>query len=305
MGTCAAMMVAVSLACGGTPAREATVIVDLPAVDALSDSDMHRIEQHMAADIAWDVRVEGGRRFAIAVPPGPKGEYTPTLNGYTKPPGVQKARVIVGLGQQYSGGGVITEVGAVDGTTLVLLDKRDWEEGGRSQLVVEGGGGLTIEVFEQSGIGERTFTIAALEHVSAALQRMAGQGGLTPGSVERTQGGARLEIADGREPGLYLATAWVNPQAHGVAHLEVTLIAESDAASTGDLSRSWVRERTARVVGWSPDPDERFRYRSHVSVLEGPDVTPFLARFELWFTPDDGPPRQLVAVARPIVPWTR
>lgn len=340
---CALVSLILALACGGAPdvgplpgepsypvrtPPEATVDVSLPTLAALTQEQAALWERHLRASLGWEIRLERGCTYAVALKPDARGRYVSTLNGFHRGPGgseLVQARVVMGLGCSHGFGrdrGQIVHASADAGSVQLVLEDYMDQPGDDSALLITGGAGHTLEIFEQSHDDHRTFTAdtlarieAELAGVLAASDELVSSGlvsALVPeGSVER--GGVdRLEIHDGMQPGIYLVEGWVNPAAAGLVQLRVfvegpepgqSLPADVPEPGT-ELSAERLRPRSQRKIGYGPDPDVRFRYQSEITVYEGDWGQPYRARFELWHL-DGDTERRLTQASRRIEGWMR
>jgi hypothetical protein len=310
--------------------KEAHVDVSLPSLAELKEADRALLERHFRGSLAWSVFDERGRRFAVRRAQQ-NGEWVDGSNGFHSDfsaTGVVQRRVMVGLGGAYGFGverGNVTRASARAGDVALVLEKYMDQPGQQSYLIVQGGAGVTLEVFEQSHQLERRFTRESLAEVEreiagalAAAAEIRAHGyaaALVPaGSVKRAPA-PPLDVSDGFQGGLYGVTAWVNPGEDGACFMRVYYTGQPKADDKVPpelrgrpptlLSDEMMKHRTLRLVGWGPDPNALFRYSAGITVYEGDWEHRYPARFELWFRPLAGPERKLAELGRTISGWQR
>lgn len=340
------ILLLVGLGCQGLPGgggvsrpAAAEVTVHLPQLAEATEADRGALERHLRASPRWEIREEPEgdhpRRYAVrreADPAGaPADQYASTLNGYYSnkyDEGVLQTRVIVGLGEEHGLGGAaagVTRAGALDGLVPLELVRGD-APGAYSMLIVRGGGGLSLEIYEAAVPDRRAFTQRALDEVEAELgaairradelsERGYLEDLLPSGSVALDQP-ASLRVEDGVQPGAFRFSGWANPGEPGAAWIRASY---EGAAQRGPmaipgelvgkegepLSEGRLRAATRRSVGYSADAAVMFRYGAEGVVYEGDGDSLYRARFELWFQPEQGPGRALAAVERDIHGWQR
>ena len=308
------------------PASVATVQVDCPAVDGLTAPGRRALERHLRSSGDWAVLVERRGRFAVRTrPPGP--EYQHGLYGghsHFGAPTVLQTRVVIGLEQvQTRSARSLTRATARAGPVEVR-SARDGDQPGQDSHLVVSGGGITVEVFEQSRGAQRPFTVRALKEVcrevgeaTKAARALAAQGhapGLTPaGSIRR--GAPSIEITDGMQPGIYGVDAWVHPSTAGPVWVRVFFVGpgqdpakvppELKGQAGVELSADRIRPRTTQYIGHGPDPKVQFRYQAGLTVYEGDWALAYRARFEVWHQATSGAPERLATVEREISGWQR
>lgn len=141
----------------------------------LTPAQRDRLEQYLATTPRWVVQEEGNKRFVIRLEVStggrfqpPAGEYRVPSNGFYsdfQADNVTQTRILVGLGSEYGFGherGHITRASAGPGLTQLILEKYMDQPGLQSYLIVQGGSGLTLEIFEQAKQESRVFTRQAL-----------------------------------------------------------------------------------------------------------------------------------------------
>ena len=318
------------------------VTVNMPRFAAATEADRSTVERHLRSSLAWEIREEpagnGFKRFAVRREPGQPGTperpalpYDSTLNGYYSnfsSGDVVQTRVIVGLGQEYGYGSSsagVTHASALAGPVPLELVRND-QPGATSVLIVTGGGGLTLEIYEQAHPDARAFTQRALDEVEAELgaalsrsDELGKQGYLADllpeGSVQLGQP-PMIEASDGMQPGIFQFRGWANPGEPGATWIKafyqgapqqggVRIPGELVGHEGEPLSEGRLRAATTREIGYSSDTAVTFRYGAEGTVYEGDWENLYRARFELWFQPEHGPARALAGVERDISGWQR
>ena len=329
------MFLIMSLACAGryptsTP-PEARVRVEMPTLAALTASEQALWLQHMTASLAWEIRMKGGCRYAVRIQPTERDGaivYESTLNGYHSDfssTDVVQTRVVMGLGCEHGFGrdrGQITRTGASAGEVQLILEDYMDQPGLNSALLITGGQGTTLEIYEQAHPERRAFTAAVIEEVEAELSALLSardelaehcvvEGLMPPGSTQT--GAPSLAAEDGMQPGIYQLTGWVNPGQPGTVEARVFAagpagdrpVPEAVGPIDGELSAERLRARSRRLVAGCPEQERLFRYQSEVTVYEGDWGQPYMARFELWYIDPDDSSRAalLVSTTRQIEGW--
>jgi hypothetical protein len=315
---------------------QAVVKLNMPVFAGLTAADAALVERHFRSSLRWEIREEHyiqpkrTKRTAIRLRPP---AFQVTLNGFYSDfssKGVVQTRVLVGFGQEYGFGnsGLETRVQANAKQAQLVLEKYMDQPGLQSCLVVQGGAGLTLEIFEQAHPKQRAFTQKVLQEFEAELagalaarkqieQKGYAKALVPPGSVHK--GKPSMKVDDGLQPGIFVVTAWVYPGTKGVCRLKVFFEGPAKDAESGtlgvpaalkgrtglQLSADRMDNRSRRHVAWSKEPETLFRYQSEVTVYEGDWKHRYRARFELWFQPDKGPERRLLSVTRIIAGWQR
>jgi hypothetical protein len=316
-----AFLVVVALAgCDLTQGRATvSVQVEMPSLAALTASDRSLLEQHFSGSLAWHVFDERGRRYAVRRQKI-GAEYRTGSNGFISDfssKEVVQTRVLIGLDGEYGFGhdqSRWTRATARGGRTPVFTFKDGDQPGRESYLIVTGGNGITVEVFEQSHLEERRFTAAALAEVEAELAQIRARGALATvvaGSM-RPPGPVEFSVDDGMQPGMFGVRGWLPANAPGEAFVRVFYTGKPEAgdkippelAGKGETDLTGERGTAAARIGWSSD-GSRFHYAGGLMIKTGDWEHHYPARFELWFRPDSGAPRKLASVERRIAGWQR
>ena len=325
-----------------TTPPEAVVDVRAPTLASLDAASREVLERYLAGNPRWsfheEVRGDGVCRYAYRKEPSLGGPFDPpagtlavSLNGfYSRGDGEAylQTRVLLALGCEHGFGNepreLVRAAAAAGPTQLRVLDGDFGAPGGESYLVVEGGAGTRLEVYEQARPRARVFTAKTLADVDAevaavlaAREELAAKGyvaALTPSEAVRT-GAPMVEVADGMQPGIYVAKAWANPGAPGRVWVRARYAGPAaDAPSPADLagvavgdtlSEERMTPRTSGRMGWGLDPAVIFPYEAELTVYEGGWDDTYLASFELVFRGDDGGERILATGTRSISGWER
>ena len=329
------MWLLMSLACGGhyptsTP-PEARVLVEMPTLAALTAEEQTLWVQHMSASLAWELRESQGCRYAVRLQPTERGGvtvYESTLNGYyadASATDVVQTRVVMGLGCEHGFGqdrGQITRAAASAGEVQLILEDNMSQPGLSSALLITGGQGTTVEIYEQAHPSHRAFTAAAAAAIEDELrallsaqdelaERCVVEHLVPPGSTQT--GAPSLAVTDGMQPGIYQLTAWVNPGESATVEARVFAagpagdrpVPEEVGAIDSELSAARLRARSRRLVAGCQQPERLFRYQSEVTLYEGDWGQPYRARFELWHidSGEGGEDVLLVSTTRQVEGW--
>ena len=267
--------------------------------------------RYFAGNGRWEVRADRGLRYAVR-----REQPESSLNGfYSGSSPDRQTRVIVSFGRPHGIGNRddwVTRVAAGAGAVhLRTGGPRPGSPGQTSYLIVEGGG-VFLEVYEQSTDTARPFTQATLKEVSAEIADVLAHEGeiktagrLADGARYPAPAGApgdaptpRLLVEDGMQPGIYQLRADIAPPWLGVVHARVFRVADGERLSEDRLTPA-----SSRIVGWSSDGTGLFPYSAQVTVYEGDWSTAYDARFELWFRDESGAERKLASATRSIHGW--
>src|SRR5262245_43429988 len=130
--------------------------------------------QYLAGNPRWEVREEGGLKFAVRQELV-EGHYVSQLNGYynTEDDGeIRQTRVLLAFGRPYGFGtnvGIITRVVPGAKNVPVIVEGEHEGSPGNSSYLIVGGGGLFLEIYDQAPELQRKFTQTAFDQVSAEL----------------------------------------------------------------------------------------------------------------------------------------
>lgn len=288
---------------------------DINLNDFSSTESQSILQRYFAGNGRWEVRQERGITYAIRLEKI-NGEYQTSLNGYYTQYNenglVSQTRVLISFERPYDFGNLQNRVtrsktGDTD-VGLVVADSFPGTPGYASYLIVDGGG-IYLEIYDQSLHVERLFTQTAYQEVSSELSavlehvdeiRSTGimsQEEYYPGVFPDT---SHFDIKDGMQRGIYLLDAAVNPTAPGILYVKVF-----DANSGAQLSAERITPRSTRVAAWSKDGVTYFPYQAEITIYEGDWSTEFEARFELWHKDDAGHETKMMETTRLIYGWQR
>jgi hypothetical protein len=154
--------------------------------------------------------------------------------------------------------------------------------------------GATLTIYEESRQRTRTFTPLALSQLnmefnSVLSSNIARTQGFDPAFIPKDSvqfGSSEMHLANDFTTGLYQIYAYVNPGEDGQVYLK--LFKGGGNTPIGD-PRDYTGPSTEKV-GWSSDPHQQFFYNTMMTMDAGGWTNPFVARFEMWFTPSTGKP---------------
>ena len=229
----------------------ATIPLHLPSLDAIGEHDLERLRARLAASPHWHVGEEHGRSFAYRrFEADPHDGLHDSLNGYYHAPGASRRewRVVLGFGgtvyaDRFTGVGshrTSVRTGTID---LVGGPTGDSFPDPTTHLTLEGRP-LVVEVSERAHDADRAITRAALALVEETLAAFLRGESLGPS----TRGAPTFDLSPGMQPGIYTATAMLNPREPGQVYVRAFEITHNV-----ELSASRLRDRTLRDVGSSPD----------------------------------------------------
>ncbi len=197
-----------------------------------------------------------------------------------------------------------------DAAVELNVYKPDYEQPGfESYLVLEGaegekGEGVWVEIFEQSKSKWRKFTQKTIDEIDAELRWLLEKGfspALLPKGSTKISDKSLIFVGDGMQPGIYMASGYVNPGKPGWTYFKVY-----NTETGAEVMYEMEQKRTIEYVGWSSDLKEKFFFNCEVWCKEGDWEQEYPARFELWFVPEDGSPERLLETAeRRIYGWER
>jgi hypothetical protein len=291
---------------------QVTLAFDCNELAALDERGRAMLERYLAQSDAWDVREDasGGARHAVRVGDVDAGSG---LHGYLTVEGSdarRQHRTLVNLGERPPGttGHPGTVFAEADGRPTIVLLRPSSDDGrvATSNVRISGGAGVWVELFEEGPAHDRALTASSFSEVCDDLR--AALDGRTPPTASGSA--PEMEVLDGMQPGIYRVRALLNPGAPG--SVEVRVFEDGTHGPLPDevvrgaaLSTERIRDRSLRRVGWSDDSSQRFRYDAEITVYEGDWGDPYDARFELWFSPDEGSARKLTELRRTIEGWMR
>lgn len=270
--------------------------------------------RYLAGNPRWEIREERGLRYAVRLE-RVNGEFETTLNGFysTYEDGpVHQTRVLISFGREYGFGrerGNITRAKPGEKCVPVTIEGEHAGTPGFSSYTIVAGSGIFLEVYDQAPELSRSFTQKAYEDVSSELRDVLahrdaiGKNGILPVPDRYPQplpSKSSFEIKDGMQPGIYLVSAAVAPDAPGFAFVKAFNV------KTGErLSEERMTSYSTRYLGWSQDGKTLFPYNSEVTVYEGDWSSTYEARFELWHRSNSGSEKKLGEKIRMINGWER
>jgi len=276
-----------SLACGGADLLgeraeverpdAAAISADLSVMDALSEADIARLEQHLTASAAWSVRTD--YRRLIATRNALVGDtWEGTFNGYwsdfsevTSCPeesavrsvgprplsplcaseAVIQSRVLLALSDPESlthgDRGQFTRAPLQGEVVLALEDYMD--QPGRNSWLVLQGERLMLEVMEQAEPDARPYTQAAVDGVRdelmavrAGAEEIDARGFLdawTPAESWTDGDESPMALTAGERPGRYDVDLWLNPAAAGAIALRLIHLGPAEEGVEPDGLTPW------------------------------------------------------------------
>ena len=271
--------------------------------------------RYFAGNGRWEVRQERGILYAVRLE-NINGNYETSLNGYYSQYNehglISQTRVLVSFGKLYGFGNLdeqITRSDAGDNDVeLVIADSFPGTPGYASYLIVDGGG-IFIEIYDQTLQFERSFTQKTYNEVSNELSAVLEylqdieETGIMPlidfypGAFPKA---SYFNVIDGIQPGIYLLNAAVNPTSAGVLYVKVF-----DVTSGAQLSEDRITPASTRLAAWSEDGITYFPYQTQITIYEGDWNTEYKARFELWHKDDSGHETKLNEATRLVNGWQR
>ncbi|MBN2381068.1 hypothetical protein JXM67_14820 [candidate division WOR-3 bacterium] len=182
--------------------------------------------------------------------------------------------------------------------------KPEYDQPGIESYLVLEGEGTWLEIYEQAKSSDRAFTQRVIDEINEELGQLMEKGLspslLPPGSAIIADTN-QIIIDDGLQPGIYNAHGYVNPGKPGWIYFKVF------NTQTGvEVMYEMEQKRTIEYVGWSSNPKEKFFFDCEAWCKEGDWEHEYPARFELWFVPEDGSTKRLLATSeRRIYGWER
>jgi hypothetical protein len=270
-----------------------SIPTDLAVLNEFGTANRQKLIQYLSASPRWFVTEERGKSYAYRrLTVG--GRWQNSLNGYygssdLAPSGEThfQTRIVIGFdgpvfAEPFRKIKTTAKVGSGDIPIRVINDAES-DQGKESYFVLQSGK-ASVEIFEQSRIDSRPATQLALAEVKHELEEalLSTDQVLVPPTA-RQIGEPEIRLASGMQGGIYQVRAFVNPGEAGRAYLKVF-----EATRNTPLSTERIRPRSLARIGWSANPEEKFRYQSEITVYEGDWGNYYPGRFELWFIPDSG-----------------
>jgi hypothetical protein len=299
---------------------ESMIDTNVPVLNEFVGDKRMLLMRHLATSAKWCLTRDHGKVTAFRRFVTGKGRWETSLNGYYTDFDWERfgrdrvsfqVKVVIGVdGQVMRQTPIIRPIVLDVGSGKLMLKAKDalgWP-GNETHLVLRSAGS-TVEIVEIAETMMRPFTTLALEQIQSELNALlnsetARDKGfdlslMPPHSVHRGKPG--IWILDGKQGGIYLVDAYVNPGESGYTYLKVF-----EATKNTRLSEDRITQYSTEYVGWSDDPEELFFYHTLITVYEGDWGVYYPARFELWFVPASGEPeRKLVEEVFKIEGWQR
>ena len=282
---------------------DASFLPSIPALGILHRDYPELLEWYLSASPAWwRHRINGNefatRRWLL------KGEWQTRNQGYFSSFGRNvsqnyQTRTRIGLSGKTWGWGANK---VPSGKELILPIKQGYKL--KESYVVWQEQGVTVEIMEQAETEERRMSKAAVRELQVEFEALlkdptleSARALLPTGAIIR--GEPSISLAGGY--GRYTAVIRCNPGEPGNLYLKTYEI-------TGEvpLSQSSLKQSSAELIGWSDEPDELFRASFDFTIYEGNWDQYYGARFEVWFTPEQGgSDRKLMESNWKIDGWSR
>ncbi len=286
-----------------TGTSDASFLPSIPALGILHRDYPELLKWYLSASPAWWRHQMNGkalatRRWLL------KGEWQTSNNGNFSslhPPESQnyQTRTCIGLsGKTWRRGADPVP----SGKELILPIKQVFRL--KQSYAVWQEQGVTVEIMEQAETEERRMSKAAVRELQVEFEALlkdptleSARALLPTGAIIR--GEPSISLAGGY--GRYTAVIRCNPGEPGNLYLKTYEI-------TGEvpLSQSTLKQSSAELIGWSDEPDELFRASFDFTIYEGNWDQYYGARFEVWFTPEQGgSDRKLMESNWKIDGWSR
>jgi hypothetical protein len=165
----------------------------------------------------------------------------------------------------------------------------------RSYLSLSASPAVTLEIMEESMDTGRETTRRLLRETNDELKKVltglpaVEKRGVLPGvypAESVRSGSSTFKVESAHQTGAYHLYGYVNPGEAGYVYARAL-----DSAGAV-LSRVDAGLQTQEYVGWSQQPQQQFFFNSQLRL---PAKSPAPARLELWFHPEQGPERKLLA----------
>ncbi|MGV3723446.1 MAG: hypothetical protein ACO1SX_21330 [Actinomycetota bacterium] len=326
--------------CGGTPpapagpptaglAKSAAAPADAGSLD-VSDKTLARFTtehrelllRHLASSARWRVSAEEGQLMAVRreADPGattfhdlPPEALRTTLNGfYVTHAQYLQSRVRVRFGVQNQGDywdlPEHFQLVPVGSGIVKLRGAQAINEGWKTNVRLDGGSGIYLEIMEESSDPKRAFSQRTLRELNRELAQVLARrkeletmGYLAELVPRESTRPGRSTLAVEGDGGTNQVVGYVNPGEPGHTRLRVF-----NNQTGAPLSADRVDQRSREYPGWSVDGARQFFINSQVTIYEGDFNTRHPARFEVWFTPTKGgPERKLVETIATVTGWER
>jgi hypothetical protein len=291
-----------------------------------NNENVDLLKRYLAGNSRWEIRKEKKYRRGDEYPipyevtyairkEERDGKFETTLNGYYSNFGestsVYQTRVIISFDDTYGNGNDtshITYATQNDNNVKTIIESEHAGAPGNSSYFILNGPSINIEIYEQSKIIERDFTVKTLQDLNEELSEVLKNldhiektGVLPDNRFYPSQIDSKyFEIEDGMQPGIYLVKAGLSLKEKGSVYIKVF-----NTNTNERLSADRMTPRTTREIGWSIDGKTIFPYESELTVYEGDWSHEYNVRFEIWFKPENGEEIKLDQKERIINGWQR
>ena len=304
------MQLAVKAALRVPGGSDPSFVPSMPSLRRASTDHPADFRAYIEASPDWHVFIEQGNHFA-ARRWSYGGEPRDELHGYISDNGGDasfQTRVLLCLDRKQWSRYDIQHV--QEGSSPVTPEMSEGNRMHESRVMIEGGG-VWVEIFEQSKALERRVTKASIKTLEAEFSEFQKD---PPAAVNRAKTRARdlalrlggasgepVRLLEGMQPGIYGVAFSLNPGEPGVVYLKAFEVTKGTPLSEDRLEAASETRMT-----WSADPTEKFGAKSGFTIYEGDWGKPYAARFEVWFKPDSqGSERKLAEKIYKIEGWQR
>lgn len=305
-----AMQLAVKAALRVPGGSDPSFVPSMPSLRRASTDHPAEFRAYIEGSPDWHVFIEQGNHFA-ARRWSYGGEPRDELHGYISDNGGDasfQTRVLLCLDRKQWSRYDVQHM--QEGSSPVTPEMSEGNRMRESRVMIEGGG-VWVEVFEQSEALERRVTKATVETLEAEFSEFMKD---PPTAVSRAKAQARdlalrlggasgepFRLLEGMQPRIYGVAFSLNPGEPGVVYLKAFEVTQGTPLSEDDVEGSSETRMT-----WSADPAEKFGAKSGFTIYEGDWGKPYAARFEVWFKPDSqGSERKLAEKIDKIEGWQR
>ncbi|RPJ09432.1 MAG: hypothetical protein EHM28_01605 [Spirochaetaceae bacterium] len=256
------------------------------------------IKRYCAGNRRWDLIYE--KYNVIAVRKEKADEtvfseiYETSANGFYMrlhpDNGFIQTRVLISFDEPYGFGEaeMVTVTDSSDKTIdLKILPAKKDTTTYSSYLIIRGKYCI-IEIFEESPLVERVYTITALKELTAELETvLAHAKELAETGVVRVpelypsqQDKPFFIVTDSPDKGTYMISAGVRVSKEGILYIRVV-----NTEDGNEFAGPEFKKQTTRIAGFDPDNNFVFPYSSQITIMgnESASTKSFKARFELMF----------------------
>lgn len=307
--------------------KEAAISLDSANIFSLfNDKNIDILKRYISGNSRWEIRKE--KKFKAVgkdyVPhevvyavrkESRNGIFETTLNGYysnfSGDNDIYQTRVLISFGQQYGHGRDTTHITYVPENSLeietIIEAEHSGTPGNSSYLIIDGTS-INIEIYEQSKVLKRKYTINAIRELNEELLMVLNnlesinETGLSPSReyYSSMPDSNYFDIKDGMQPGIYLIKAGIATTEKGIVYIKAF-----NSETNERLSENRVTPKTTRELGWANNGQTIFPYESEIVIYEGDWSHKYKARFEIWFRSEDGNEIKLAEKERVINGWQR